>query len=340
MTTNVPPPPLFMRHTPDGPRWLYAEPGRLRVPFRLAVFAVAFVLLQGIVDTIVAPLFALVSAQVGEPVPAYPWTMLASVLGATAVALRFVDAGEWSHIGLAGDAWRPRALAAGTLAGSAALGLTALILFVCGLLAFTRVANVDVMAAIGVGGAVGSAVNGLPGSSAGAAAGAADWSASALRLMLQLAPWALWEELVFRGYLWTVAEDASSPRVALVSTSVAFGLVHITNPGANVRTIAMVMLAGACLGALRLITNSLAAAWLAHLAWNWCMAALLHVPVSGMYTPAPLYRGDVHGPPWLTGGAWGPEGGLIAGGVFLGALALARRSRAFITLSHQTRLTS
>src|SRR5690606_21597039 len=62
------------------------------------------------------------------------------------------------------------------------------------------------------------------------------WFTTALRLLIVLAPAALWEELVFRGYLWTVAEDAAGNGVALWSTSIAFGLVHLFNPGAGVRT--------------------------------------------------------------------------------------------------------
>jgi hypothetical protein len=59
-------------------------------------------------------------------------------------------------------------------------------------------------------------------------------------------------------------------------------------------------------------TGSLPAAWGAHLAWNWIMAAVLHVPVSGLPFDTPGYRAVLQGPAWLTGGGWGPEGGAVA----------------------------
>ncbi|MDQ8160926.1 MAG: hypothetical protein P3C12_16095, partial [Gemmatimonadota bacterium] len=72
-------------------------------------------------------------------------------------------------------------------------------------------------------------------------------------------------------------------------------------------------------------TASLPAAWSAHLAWNWVMAAVLHMPVSGLPFATPGYRAVVQGGEWLTGGAWGPEGGMMAVLVLGGALAVTMR---------------
>jgi len=57
------------------------------------------------------------------------------------------------------------------------------------------------------------------------------------------------------------------------------------------------------------VTGSLYAATAAHLAWNWIMAAVLHVPVSGLAFETPDYRLVDAGPDWVTGGSWGPEAG-------------------------------
>ena len=149
---------------------------------------------------------------------------------------------------------------------------------------------------------------------------------AALRVLLVLAPAALWEEVVFRGYLYDVAHEAGGARVARWSTSVAFGLVHAANPGAGVRTLMAVMLAGWLLARVREHTGSLPAAWGAHLAWNWIMAAVLHVPVSGLPFDTPGYRAVLQGPAWLTGGGWGPEGGAVAL-VVMGAGAWVGRPR-------------
>ena len=51
---------------------------------------------------------------------------------------------------------------------------------------------------------------------------------------------------------------------------------------------------------------------MAHFAWNWVMAVPLHAPVSGLRFESPGYSAIVTGPEWLSGGSWGPEGGLFA----------------------------
>jgi hypothetical protein len=60
------------------------------------------------------------------------------------------------------------------------------------------------------------------------------------------------------------------------------------------------------------------------------MAALFHVAVSGTGFPTPDYRVVDAGPDWVTGGPWGPEGGVAAAAGMLAAvfLLLGRRSAA------------
>lgn len=286
----------------DGPRWLYARPGRLRAGWRLAAFALAMLVCQPIAESFLAPAFGALSRAVGEPVPAYPWITLVSVLGSLGLVLRMVDESPWTSVALDARAWRPRVMAAGLGVGTAAIVLTMLLLFASGAAHVEPVARPADM---------------VPGGHA--------WGASALRLTALLAPAALWEELVFRGFLWTVAEDAGGVRVARWATAFAFGVVHVLNPGATVLSTLIVVMAGFGLGALRERTGSLPAVWLAHLAWNWVMAVGLHVPVSGVAFDTPGYQTVLSGPAWWTGGAWGPEGGAAALLVMSGALALSMR---------------
>ncbi len=277
----------------------------MRVPWRLAVFGVSLVLAQGMLGAIIAPVFALVSHAVAEPLPAYPWITLSAVFAASVVSLVFVDGAPWWSVGLDRHSWRWRVLGGGVAVGAAAILATALVLAATGMLHFQVTP-------------LGAEQTWL----------STTWGESALRILFLLAPAALWEELVFRGYLWTVAEQAGGARVALWSTSIAFGAMHITNPGAGVRTTALVVLAGVCLGMVRQHWRSVPAAWGAHLAWNAVMAAVLHTPVSGLAFAAPGYQGVLSGPDWWTGGAWGPEGGVAGALVLLCMLGLAtRRSR-------------
>lgn len=272
------------------------------MPWRLLSFGVCFVLAQGILGAVLVPAFASLSRVVGEPVPAYPWVLLASVCAAMVVALRFVDDATWSSAGLGAASWQPRLVGEGFLLGASVMFATALLLWATGAL------HVD------------SIAKGFGDSASGVRA----WNGASLRIVLLLAPAALWEELFFRGYLWSVADAAGGARMALWSTSVAFGAVHLSNPGASVRTTVMVILAGLCLGTIRERLHSVPAAWSAHAAWNVVMAAVLHVPVSGLAFATPGYRSVLAAPAWWSGGSWGPEGGIAAAVVLGGALVFTQ----------------
>jgi hypothetical protein len=98
----------------------------------------------------------------------------------------------------------------------------------------------------------------------------------------------------------------------------------------------MVALAGVFLATVRLSTGSLWAATVAHLVWNLVQAVVLHAPVSGLPLPTPVYRLVDHGPEWLTGGAWGPEGGLAAAaGMLVATFLLLRSEPRFEIAAHQ-----
>jgi membrane protease YdiL (CAAX protease family) len=272
----------------------------LRVVWRLVAFGIAWVLVVGIIESLAGPLFGALSRVVGEPVAMYPFSMLLGVLAGSWAGLRALDDVPWSVLGMSEGTWRARPLLVGASLGAAAILFTAAVLWLAQQLHFERVSPL--------------------------ATAGESWTGTAVRLLLLLAPAALWEEIAFRGYLHAVAVEATpagqGPLLARVSTSVAFGMVHLMNPGAGLRTTAIVMLAGWCLSLLR-ERMGLPAAFTAHLAWNWVMAAVLHMPVSGLPFATPGYKAVVTGPAWLTGGAWGPEGGAVAALVLGGAAVWA-----------------
>ncbi len=195
--------------------------------------------------------------------------------------LRRVDKLSWREVGLDRDAASPPLLIKGAALGGLTIGTTSLLLIA------THMLRIDPTA---------------PG----------NWWGEAGHSTILLLPAAFFEELFIRGYVFAVLRRAAGWRMALIVTSIVFGLLHVLNPGADSESILAVVVAGFFLGAILLVTRSLYAVGAAHFAWNWVMSGALHIAVSGIPSHDPDYRVVDSGPDWLTGGPWGPEGGLAA----------------------------
>ena len=134
----------------------------------------------------------------------------------------------------------------------------------------------------------------------------------ALRTLAFFAVAAALEEVLFRGYPFQVLERGIGAWPAAVLLSLLFAAAHAGNPNVRALGLANIFLAGLMLSAAYLRTRSLWFATAVHLGWNWTMATLLDLPVSGLEIDTPLYTGTETGPDWWTGGAFGPEAGLAA----------------------------
>ncbi len=120
------------------------------------------------------------------------------------------------------------------------------------------------------------------------------------------------EEMMFRGYPFQRLVDALGPVLAVLSTSVLFGLMHVSNPSVTWASTLNTMLVGVPFAVAYLRTRML---WLPigiHFAWNFVQGFVLGLPVSGIVVPQSLLQAEPRGAVWLTGGAYGPEGGLLA----------------------------
>jgi len=211
----------------------------------------------------------------------FQWITLISVLIATWIMVRWVDKLSWKELGLDRAAASPPLLIKGAALGGLTIGLASLALLSIHML------RIDTSP---------------PGS----------WWGEAGHSAIVLLPAAFFEELFIRGYVFAILRRAAGWKLALIATSIVFGLLHVANPGADSESILAVIVAGFFLGGILLVTRSLYAAGAAHFAWNWVMSGALHVAVSGLPSADPDYRVVDSGPDWLTGGQWGPEGGLAA----------------------------
>jgi uncharacterized protein len=122
------------------------------------------------------------------------------------------------------------------------------------------------------------------------------------------------EELMFRGFPLQALIHNLGGWTAICITSIFFGLAHMANTNASIFSTINTILAGAWLGTAYLMTRSL---WLAtglHYSWNFIMAFVFGLPVSGIKTFQNLawLRGESFPPVWLSGGEYGPEAGAAA----------------------------
>ncbi|MGD0922231.1 MAG: CPBP family intramembrane glutamic endopeptidase [Terriglobia bacterium] len=144
------------------------------------------------------------------------------------------------------------------------------------------------------------------------------------------------EELIYRGYPFQRLVDALGPGGAVVLFAGAFGLVHLRNPDHTWLSTLNTMLVGVPLAVAYLRTRAL---WLPvgiHLAWNYVQGCGLGLPVSGIRMPFSFFRAEGNGSELLTGGPYGPEGGLLATGVIVAATVYLSLSRS-IYISREMR---
>lgn len=129
------------------------------------------------------------------------------------------------------------------------------------------------------------------------------------------------EELLIRGYqLHNLAEGLNlppiGPRLAVVAawflSSVVFGLLHSANPNATLLSTFNLVAAGLFLGLGYVLTGELAIPIGLHVAWNFVQGNVFGFPVSGArFSDTTLVAVRQLGPDLWTGGAFGPEGGLL-----------------------------
>lgn len=291
--------------------FVHSREGRLRTPWRLLAWFVAIV----VAGTVGAAIQTGLAASAPTDVVAGLLTVVGAValyvlLGlATVTVAHVVDRRDPSGLGLGGSGFR-RSLAVGLALGVA---MTTVVFLVGRAGGMARVVDVLVLdPAAGV----------VPGASVAAATLS---PLGPLAVVALLVPFfvavGVVEEILVRGYLLTnLAEGLSgigpvtergSIAIAVAATSGLFGALHLANPHAGLRSAAAITAIGVVFGWTYAVTGDLGIPIGVHVTWNLTLAAVWGFPVSGLAVPASVFATEVTGPALVTGGAFGPEAGLV-----------------------------
>lgn len=148
---------------------------------------------------------------------------------------------------------------------------------------------------------------------------AASWAGFWLNLVTILLA-SLGEEIAFRGYPFQRLIEATGPITAVLIASIAFGLMHAGNPDATPRSVVVTMLYGVLFSVAYLRTRALWVSWGLHFGWNFALAVIFGLPMSGLERFSSLVQTHARGPVWLTGGGYGPEASVTAAIVLFGGI--------------------
>ena len=144
-----------------------------------------------------------------------------------------------------------------------------------------------------------------------------------LKQMPEMVLVSVFEELLIRGVVFRIAEQAWGSRRALVLSTLLFVAAHV--PGEiSLMGVLVTAVASTAFTAAYQLSRRL---WLPigmHFAWNYLFSAVFSVPVSGHQAKGWLH-GSMSGPDWLSGGAYGVEASAMALLVWAVAAALLLR---------------
>jgi len=159
-------------------------------------------------------------------------------------------------------------------------------------------------------------------------AGGVSMTSSALPLffayVLMWIPQGASEEIMMRGYMMPRIAVKFGKAGAVGFTSLLFGLLHAGNIGFTPLALINLILIAVFFALLSWHTGEIFTVCAAHSAWNFAQGNLFGLHVSGSPAPAALLSTDYTDAAraWLTGGDFGPEGGLAVTLVTVAAIAV------------------
>ena len=116
------------------------------------------------------------------------------------------------------------------------------------------------------------------------------------------------EELLSRGVMMTALKTTRNKWIIIFLPAVIFGLLHALNDNVTFFSLCNIALVGVLFAYLFIRTGRLWAPIGFHITWNFVQGNVLGIPVSGG-SDFSVIQTLFTGPDWLTGGAFGVEGG-------------------------------
>lgn len=151
-------------------------------------------------------------------------------------------------------------------------------------------------------------------------AGIESWGWSFFTYFILMLCVGIYEEILFRSYpVRNFAEGFTSRKIspqtsawiAILITSLLFGIAHASNPEASLISTIYIVFAGLMLGLPFILTGRIALSIGIHFSWNWVMGGIYGLPVSGLDGRRSLLQTIETGPDLWTGGKFGPEAGFL-----------------------------
>ncbi len=151
-------------------------------------------------------------------------------------------------------------------------------------------------------------------------AASTSWAIPFLIFFLQMLNVGFYEEVISRSYLipnfkeaftFNKIPPAKATIIAIVFSSVFFSFAHGFNPNLTIFALINITLAGIMLAIPYILTGRLAFSVGIHFAWNFAQGGIFGFRVSGLPIRGSLIQIQQAGNPMWTGGAFGPEGGII-----------------------------
>ena len=125
------------------------------------------------------------------------------------------------------------------------------------------------------------------------------------------------EETLVRGWLLPVIGSRYTAAAGVLLSSALFAALHLRNPGISPVAVLNLFLFGVFASLFALREGGLWGIFGIHAAWNWAQGNLLGFEVSGNPVSSTLINLMEVGPDSITGGVFGPEGGLAVTAVLL-----------------------